>query len=77
MKIMRKWAGGKPNPNAVRIEGIIPRIIEDDLWERVQGRVKNSTRGQNKAKRQYLLSGIIECASGQPPKTCPQIERES
>ncbi|WP_082674912.1 recombinase family protein [Christensenella hongkongensis] len=63
MKIMRKWAGGKPNPNAVRIEGIIPRIIEDDLWERVQGRVKNSTRGQNKAKRQYLLSGIIECAS--------------
>ncbi|HCM22819.1 MAG TPA: hypothetical protein DHW78_00630 [Ruminococcaceae bacterium] len=63
MKLMRKWAGGKPNPNCVRIENAIPPIIDNDLWERVQNRLSNSRRNAtNKAKHEYLLTGLIECA---------------
>lgn len=62
VKIMGKWAGGVPNENAVRIEGAIPRIIDDETWERVQRRMNNrKNRAANKAKRDYLLSGLIEC----------------
>lgn len=63
-RVMRKWVGGKPNPNIVRIEGAIPAIIDKATWERVQSRMserKNNAR--YKAKRQYLLSGIIVCAA--------------
>lgn len=61
-KIMRKWAGGKPNPNIVKIEGIIPQIIDKDTWERVQRRMSDKKRNAtNKAKREYLLSGLITC----------------
>lgn len=63
VKIMGKWAGGTPNENAVRIEGAIPRIIDDETWERVQDRMSDRKhRAVNKAKREYLLSGLIECA---------------
>ena len=62
VKLMRKWAGGTPNPNCVRIEGYIPPIIDMDTWERVQTRMSdNKRRASNKAKREYLLSGLIEC----------------
>lgn len=48
-KIMRKWAGGQLNPNVERIEGAIPRIIDDDTWEKVQSRMKDNKRpGRNK-----------------------------
>lgn len=62
VKIMGKWAGGVPNENAVRIEDSIPPIIDKDTWERVQERMNdNKRRATNKAKREYLLSGLIEC----------------
>lgn len=62
MKIFRKWAGGAPNPNCVRIENLIPAIIDISIWERVQNRMDNRKRNaSNKAKRNYLLSGLIEC----------------
>lgn len=62
MKVMRKWAGGVPNPNAVRIENAIPPIIDRDLWERVQKRMNDRKHNaRNKAKREYLLAGLIEC----------------
>ena len=57
-KYMRKWAGGKPNPNIIKIENAIPPIIDKETWERVQKRMRT-----NKAKREYLLSGLIKCAS--------------
>lgn len=61
-KIMRKWAGGKLNPNIIKIEGIIPQIIDKDTWERVQKRMSDKKRNAtNKAKREYLLSGLITC----------------
>lgn len=63
VKIMGKWAGGIPNENAVRIENAIPRIIDDDTWEKVQRRMSDRKhRAVNKAKHEYLLSGLIECA---------------
>lgn len=62
VKVMGKWAGGKPNPNVVRIENAIPVIIDNDTWNKVEERMKNNKRkAANKAKRNYLLSGLIEC----------------
>ena len=62
VKLFRRWAGGAPNPDAVRIEGAIPPIIDTDTWERVQQRMKdNKHNARNKANRTYLLSGLIEC----------------
>ena len=62
VKRFRKWAGGLPNPDGVKIEGAIPPIIDKDTWERVQKRMSDKTRrATNKAKRTYLLTGLIEC----------------
>lgn len=62
VKLFRKWAGGAPNPNCVRLEGLIPAIISPELWERVQKRMSDNKRNaSNKAKRTYLLTGLIEC----------------
>ena len=61
-KIMGKYAGNIPNENAVRIEDSIPAIIDKDTWEAVQIRMNDKKqRACNKAKRSYLLSGLIEC----------------
>lgn len=61
-KVMRKWAGGAMNPNVERIEGAIPRIIDDDTWKKVQARMKDNRRNaRNKARHTYLLTGLIEC----------------
>lgn len=63
-KIMGKYAGRIPNENAVRIEGAIPAIIDMETWEKVRERMSdNKRRAVNKAKRSYLLSGLIECTS--------------
>lgn len=63
-KIMGKYAGLTPNENAVRIEGAIPPLIDAATWERVQARMKDKKRNAaNKAKRDYLLSGLIECTA--------------
>lgn len=62
VKRFRKWAGGKPNPNCVRIEDAIPAIIDEVTWEKVQKRMKENKRNAtNKAKHTYLLTGLIEC----------------
>ena len=61
-KLLRKWAGGGQNPNVTRIENAIPPIIDKETWEEVQQRMKNNKhKARNKAKRSYLLSGLIEC----------------
>lgn len=62
VKMMRKWAGGAPNPNCITIEDAIPPIIDKNTWERVRKRMNDNTRNSvNKAKYAYLLSGLIEC----------------
>lgn len=64
IRVMRKWAGGKKTDNPVVLKDAIPPIIDKDTWERVQKRMKeNKKNASNKAKREYLLSGLIECAS--------------
>lgn len=61
-KIMGKYVGKIPNENYVRIEGAIPPIIDKATWEKVQARMSDKKRrATNKAKREYLLSGLIEC----------------
>lgn len=61
-KLLRKWAGGTPNPAVVRLEGVIPPIINPDTWKKVQKRMKDNKRNaKNKAHHNYLLSGLIEC----------------
>lgn len=62
MKYMGKWAGGKDNPNVIRIEDAVPRIIDQNTWERVQRRMSdNKHNASNTAKYEYLLAGLIEC----------------
>lgn len=60
-KMLRKWAGGEENPDCVRIENAMPQIIETKLWEEVQKRLNSKQNASNKAKRTYLLSGLIKC----------------
>lgn len=45
----------------IRIEGGMPRIIDDQTWRAVQERMKNNKKGSNSAKELYLLSGLIFC----------------
>ena len=52
----------KPDDEVIRIPGGMPRIIDDDTWERVHLRLSDSKRNaSNAAKRVYLLSGKIVC----------------
>jgi len=62
VKKFSRWAGGGANPDCVRLEAAIPQIIDDETWERVQKRMTDNKRNaSNKARRVYLLSGLIEC----------------
>lgn len=62
VKRFGKWAGGKASPRAVRIEGSIPPILDRETWEKVRARMADRKRNAaNGAKRDYLLSGLIEC----------------
>ena len=61
-KLFRKWAGGRLNPDVIRLEGAIPAIIDQDTWEKVQKRMnENKHNASHQKKYQYLLSGLIEC----------------
>lgn len=56
------WAGGKPNPDKVTIEAAIPAIVDAETMQKVEKRMAdNKHKGRNTAKREYLLSGLIEC----------------
>ena len=53
----------KPLEEQTIIPGVIPAIIEPELWERVNSLMKERQRtgGSMTAKEVYLLSGKIEC----------------
>lgn len=56
--------GGKLNPNVIRLEGIIPPIIDNETWRKMRSRmVQRDRRAANEAKREYLLSGLIQCVN--------------
>ncbi len=64
VKFMSEWAGGKANPDVIIIENLIPQIITNDVWERVQIRMrenKKNTLNKSRVNREYILSGIIRC----------------
>lgn len=61
-KYLNKWAGGKENPDAIRIEGAVPQIIDRQTWEKVQQIMDtNKRKGSNTAKTEYILSGLLKC----------------
>ena len=52
----------KSDDDIIRIEGGIPRIISDELWNEVNMQMTDRTmNARHKARRTYLLSGIIYC----------------
>lgn len=51
----------KNDEEIIRVEGGMPRIIDDETWKRVQERMNNNKHAANKAKEVYLLSGLIYC----------------
>ena len=68
VKKLGKWAGGTPNSNIVQLQNKIPRIINQDLFDAVQVRMKKNnyrtssdTVCPKSSKRTYLLSGYIKC----------------
>lgn len=61
-KLFRKWAGGALNPDVIRLDGVIPPIIDAETWRKVRERMSdNKSNAKNKARHSYLLSGLIEC----------------
>ncbi len=53
----------KSEDEIIKIEGGMPKIIDDETWKAVQERMEKNRRGPaaNKAKEIYLLSGLIYC----------------
>ena len=60
-KYFGEWAGGAENPNCVRIENIIPAIIDRDTWRGARRRMSSNIKGNNRTRYNYLLSGLIRC----------------
>lgn len=67
----KKDVGGKRNnwkskseDEIIKVENGMPRIISDELWDKVHKKlVANKNKGaRNKAKHAYLLSGKLICA---------------
>lgn len=54
----------KKEEDIIKIEGGMPRIVDNETWERVRKRMKDNKRNASfKSKYVYLLSGIIECGN--------------
>lgn len=53
----------KPEEEIVRIPNAVPRIIDDETFNKVQARLNQNKRnaGTYKSKSNYLLSGLIVC----------------
>lgn len=63
-KVMSTWAGGTPKPEeeVTRIKNGMPAIVTPEIKREVMDRMADrSFGGRNAAKRDYLLSGLIEC----------------
>jgi site-specific DNA recombinase len=60
-KYYGEWAGGADNPDCVRIEDDIPAIIDRATWEGAKKRMSGNIKGNNRQRREYLLSGLIRC----------------
>lgn len=52
----------KNNDEIVRIENHHPAIIEEDLFNRVQNKMKNKKQTNYGSKENYLLKGLLKCS---------------
>lgn len=61
----RNTAKKKPLDQQIIIPGIVPAIIEPDLWDRVNAKMseRKHKAGRMKAKVNYLLTGKIVCGN--------------
>lgn len=63
-KVMGMWSGRTPKPKdeVTKIPGGIPAIVTPELKKEVLKRMASRAYGgRNSAKRDYLLTGLIEC----------------
>ena len=51
----------RPNADVIIKENGMPAIITEEVWEMVQNRRKTNSTATNKAKRVYILTGILFC----------------
>ena len=51
----------KDEDEIIKVEGGMPKIIDEGTWNAVQMRMNNNKKGTNSAKEIYLLSGLIFC----------------
>ena len=54
----------KKESEIIRIDGGMPRIVSDELWDKVRDRMlgnKKIFNNNSKSKEVYLLSGLIQC----------------
>lgn len=61
----------KPDEEIIRIEGGCPRIVSDEIWDKVNEMGKK--HGNIKPKGDYLLSGLVVCKCG----TSMQVNRRN
>ena len=58
----RNNSKSKPKEEIIVVEDVIPPIISQDLWDRVQTRLNGNYKISS--RNNYLLSGIIFCSNG-------------
>ncbi len=51
----------KPESEQIRIEGGVPRIVSDEMWDMVQALRSITHKGKSRSKYIYLLSGLVYC----------------
>lgn len=51
----------KDDSEVIRVEGAIPAIVSEDLWNRANASRKITAKTSTNAKYNYLLSGLIYC----------------
>lgn len=65
LKVNGKRNTHKESKDVIKKENAIPAIIEKDIWERAQIKMKErahkGTSARNKAKVEYLLTGKLFC----------------
>ena len=70
-RMERSYCKGKRNSHRykdkkeqIRVEGGMPRLISDELWNTVQALRSIGHRGKSHCKHIYLLSGLVYCGCG-------------
>lgn len=51
----------KSDEEITRIDNALPRIISDELWDKVHSKMNNQLKPRMNATRTYLLTGKLEC----------------